>query len=282
MGAGRGLHLDLGLNMETAFDPATGEIAEPTVAERALAAGRAERADRADRRLRQAVGAATLNQKIDEALASIQPVIKNNKLEKDKPGQRGDYTTLDRLVAILIPRLRECGVMVRWNAGHVFNMDKTYWLPVTCYLIDRDTGDSVECCIPMPVPTPTPHAVVSAFTYGRRVTLLGGTGLATGDEGEDDNGEAAMPRNITEGDETEDLLAELRTTKTPADAKKWAQTYHARLQALPEDDHKMLQDEYAAHVKGLREAKPEPGAPAKKTAPGPKNRIPATHEGGAA
>lgn len=270
--------------METAFDPTTGEISEPTVAERALAAGRAERADRADRRLRQAVGAATLNQKIDEALASIQPVIKNNKLEKDKPGQRGDYTTLDRLVAILVPRLRECGVMVRWNAGHVFNMDKTYWLPVTCYLIDRDTGDSVECCIPMPVPTPTPHAVVSAFTYGRRVTILGATGLATGDEGEDDNGEAAMPRNISEEDDATELIREIEATKSEADAVKLKGTYHKRIQELEQGDYARVKRAFQDHVAALREAgETQDAAPADKPKRGgAKNRIaPTVNDAGA-
>lgn len=268
------------------FDQETGEIAGPTIAERALAAGRGERADRAERKHRQTVGEASLNQKIDSALGEIQPVIKNNKLAKEKEGQRGDYTSLDRLVAILIPKLRSHGVMVRWNAGHVFNMDKTYWLPVTCYLIDKDTGDSVECCIPMPMPTPTPHAVVSAFTYGRRNTFLGVTGLATGDEGEDDNGEAAMPREISADTEDDEIVREIEATKTEADANKVKAAYHARIQQLEGTAYKKVKHAFQEHVKTLRAAAKDDGwpgpdvEPAPKKKPGPKNRIAATHNGG--
>lgn len=235
------------------YDPRTGELPDtPTISRVALEAGRVERADRAERKHARVVGDGGINVKIDAALATMQPVLKNNKLEKNKPGQRGDYTSLDRIIAILVPRLRKQGVVVRFNAGSVFIMDKTYWLPVTCYLIDRETGESVECTLPMPVSQVNPHGLVSAFTYGRRMTILGVTGLATGDDGEDDNAEAAMPREMEVDSEVDELTRELRETKTEAEANKWKGAMHKRLADLELADHTKVKTAFQMHVKTLR------------------------------
>lgn len=264
------------------FDPHTGELSEPPLSERAMSAGRAERAERAERKHTLVVGTASLNSKIDAALATIQPVLKNNKLEKDKPGQRGNYTSLDRIAAILVPRLREEGVMVRWNAGHVFVMDKSYWLPVTCYLIDRETGESVECTLPMPVSQVNPHGLASAFTYGRRLSVLGVTGLVTGDDGEDDDGMAAMPREMKVESDEDELIRECRETETEAEANKWKAAMYKRLQDLSPEAFERVKTEFQSHVKTLRAKAAEAGeAPTPKPAKGSaKNRIAATHDDG--
>jgi len=266
------------------FDPVTGEVSDAPTSERALMAGRLERAERAERKHAAVVGTSNLNGKIDAALAQIQPVLKNNKLEKDKPGQRGNYTSLDRIAAILIPRLRSEGVMLRWNAGHVFTMDKTYWLPVTCYLIDRETGESVECTLPMPISQVNPHGLASAFTYGRRLTVLGATGLVTGDEGEDDDGMAAMPRAMEVESEVDSLKRELLENPTEAEAVKWKAAVHKRLQDLEADDFEAVKVAFQDHVKSIR-AKIASGEvpapkPSKPTRGGPKERIAATHSDG--
>jgi hypothetical protein len=239
--------------MSETMDPDTGELPfvpnGGAVAAHALSVARAERADRFERRYEKIIGPPALNKKIDAALATIQPVLKNN-----KKGARGDYTTLDRIVQILVPRLREHGVMVRWSSGHVFSMDKTYWLPVSCYLIDRDSGDSIECTLPIPVSQVNPHGVVGAFTYGRRVTFLGGTGLVTGDEGEDDDGASAMPREMKAETEVEELIRECKENETEADANKWKSAMHKRLQELAPEDFEAVKAAFTDHVKALRAA----------------------------
>jgi hypothetical protein len=244
--------------MSDTMDPDTGELPfvpnGGAVAAHALSVARAERADRFERRYEKIIGPPGLNQKIDAALATIQPVLKHNKLEKEKTGQRGNYTSLDRIVSILVPKLRTAGVMVRWSSGHVFNMDKAYWLPVSCYLIDRDTADSIECTLPLPVSQVTPHGVVSAFTYGRRVTVLGATGLVTGDDGEDDNAEGAMPREMKVASEVEELIRECRENETEAEATKWKAAVHKRLEDLDPKDFETVKVAFQDHVKALRAA----------------------------
>jgi hypothetical protein len=256
------------------FDANTGELADVPLSERAIAAGRTERAERAERKHSLVVGSGNLNTKIDAALNGI-VVLKNNKLEKDKAGQRGDYTSYDRILSIIVPRLRAQGVIIRHNAGRVITIDKTFWLPVTCYLIDKATGESVECEIPFPIVQVTPHAVASAFMYGKRISTLGVLGLATGAEGEDDNGEAAMPRDMDEDSEADVLIRELEATATEAEATKWKAGAERRFKALEPEDFANVRARYQTHIRNLRAGSADDAAapPTPKPKGGPKNRI---------
>jgi hypothetical protein len=259
-------------------DIETGEL--PRISDLALNAGHRERAERAERKRELVVGS-TINAKIDAALSKIKPVLKTNKLEKDKAGQRGDYTSYDRILSIIVPLLREQGIIIRHNAGRIITIDKTFWLPVTCYLIDKVTGESVECEIPFPIVQVNPHGVASALMYGKRISTVTVLGLATGADGEDDNGEAAMPRSMDVDSEEEELAREFEATATEPEANKLRKAYEKRLADLEPDAYERVKTRFVAHVKKLRLA-PVTDDPAPKAKGAAKNRIAATHDGGAA
>lgn len=249
------------------FDRETGEVADslPTVAERALATGRTERQSRRDEI--RGVGQVSLYQKLAAAYKELSPVIGHNKLASEKTGQRGDYTSYDAIIAKVQPKLLEHGILIRHSCGHVLQMgeaaSKTYWLPVSTYLIDVDTGDVVECTVPVPIVRPDPHGCGSALSYGRRYGLLSSLGFATGDASEDDDAESAMPRNISdEGDDAE-IIREIEATKTEAEANKLKATYYKRFQELQPEAYTRVKEAFQLHVKKLRSAPASEPAPKK-------------------
>lgn len=214
--------------MDIEHDPRTGEILaaphgeEQPVSARALEMQRAIRADNAARTKANTVGGSSLNKKLIAALGDL-TVLKKNVPKKTGDASRvGSYTSFDKVVSMLVPRLRAAGILVRHTTGRVFNLEKTFWITVTCHLIDTETGESVDCEMPIPIVRPDPHAIGSAVTYGKRYTLLAVTGLATGDDGEDDDAMDAMPPpelvNVTPADA---LIADCSACKTVAEYDTW-------------------------------------------------------------
>lgn len=253
---------------------------EPTIAERAIAAGREERREKRSEAL--GLGKACLYLKLAASYRNIAPV-----LAKETPGQRGKYTSLDAVLHAVRAPLLASGILIRQGADRVFSMGdgpaKSFWTIVYTDLIDAETGEVQRTELPMPISRPDPQAVGAVMTYGRRYTLLAALGIASGDPAEDDDAQSAMPREIGDEDDADEIIRDIEATKSEADAKKLKAAYQKRIDNLNEDGFERVKTSFQRHVKALREAsKPEPGATAKKTVPGPKNRIPATHEGGSA
>lgn len=270
------------------FDPSTGEIDDtPSTAVRALAAASDERRERRAETL--GVGQVAIYAKLAKAYEEIGAVIGHNKLEKDKPGQRGDYTSYDVIVAKVRPILLRHGIIFKHRAGHVFQLgegsQKTAWLPVATDLVDVDTGSVLSCEIPVPIPQQNPHALGAAFSYGKRYALLGVLGIATGDATEDDDAQSAMPRTMEVESELDAIKREISENETEAEAIKWKAAVHKRLHDLSPEDFESAKGAFQAHVKALRAKIASGEAPAQtapKKAAGPKNRIPETHSGGTA
>jgi hypothetical protein len=246
------------MSMDDSFDPATGEIEErrPTAAEHALkVAVETRRELRSEKR---GDGLTNIYAKLKAAYEELKPVIGNNRLAKDKAGQRGDYTSYDRIVEVLQPVLLAHGIIFRHSAGHILQMgeaaSKTYWLPVSTYLIDVESGQVVECAIPIPIVRPDPHSVGAAVSYGKRYGLLMSVGFATGDASEDDDAQSAMPRNVSDEGEDADIIRDIHATKTEVEANKLKDTYHKRLQALEPEAYENVKRAFQTHVKKLREA----------------------------
>lgn len=270
------------------FDPVTGEITEPrpALSELAMQAGRDERRERRAETL--GVGQVAIYRALAKAYAEIGAVIGHNKLADKKSGQRGDYTSYDAIVAKVRPILLRNGIIFKHRAGHVFQLGegsaKTAWLPVATDLVDIESGSVLTCEIPVPVPQQNPHALGAAFSYGKRYSLLGVLGIATGDATEDDDAQSAMPRTMEVESEVESLKRELLENATEAEAVKWKAAVHKRLQDLEADDFEAVKVAFQDHVKSIR-AKIASGEvpapkPSKPTRGGSKERIAATHNDG--
>ena len=236
------------------MDPGTGELfprPEVSTSERAFELQRAIRHDNAVRAQAKAIGGPNLNAKIVKALGDW-AVLKKNVPKAD--GRVGSYTSFDRVMSMLVPRLRAEGIVIRHSTGRLFIIEKTFWLPVICHLIDKDTGESIECEMPIPIVRPDPHAMGSAFTYGKRYTLLGALGLATGDDGEDDDGYEAMPNELPNSTAADVLIAACEKTTTVADYDTWRNmglTIKA-ISQLPKDEYRRLAMRAKTHLENLR------------------------------
>jgi hypothetical protein len=244
--------------MSETMDPDTGEL--PFVPNGGRVAAHAASVALTDRSMRRAElrgdGKTSIYRKLAAAYAKIPAVIKNN-----KPGARGVYTSYDYIVAIVRPILLEQGVIFKHRAGHVFQLGdgqaKTCWLPVATDFIDIESGEVVECEIPIPVPRQDPQALGGAFPYGKRYSLLGGLGSATGDVTEDDDAESAMPRKIADEGEAAEIVRDIAATTTEAEASKLKAAYDKRIQKLSAEEFEQVKVAYQAHVKKLREAPAE-------------------------
>jgi hypothetical protein len=268
------------------FDPTTGEIPETTasIAERAMMAGREERRERRADAL--GVGAVGLYAKLAKAYRKIAPV-----LAKEATGNRGNYTTLDAVLRAVRPALLAENVLIRQGADRVFSMgegaNKSYWTTIYTDLIDATTGEVQRTEMPMPIAQPNPQALGGCLTYGRRYTLLAALGIASGEPGEDDDAQSAMPRDL-EGETLLDrfLMALRATTDLTAYAKWLKENGRGASQTLESDDFDKLQAACREHKRKLSEAENASGEPMTadkpKKATTPKNRIAPTHDGGSA
>jgi hypothetical protein len=272
------------------FNPETGELPEPlaSVSERAMLAGREERREK--RAAAMGVGSIGLYGKLAKAYAHIAPV-----LAKETQGQRGAYTSLDSVLRAVRKPLLDAGVLIRQGADRVFPMgdgtQKSFWTIIYTDLIDTTTGEVQRTELPMPIAQANPQAVGAVMTYGRRYTLLAALGIASGEPGEDDDAQSAMPRDLDEETLLETLTKAVRTTADLAAYFKWIKDHgKAAQQMLESDDFDKLQAVCREHKKLLSErqnaeAEPLSGdapAPAKAPKGGPKNRIAPTHDGGSA
>lgn len=245
------------------FDPETGECDEPapqTTAQAALAAAHDERRARAEEA--KGVGLTGIYQRLAAAYKELPAVIKHNRLAKDKSGQRGDYTSYDAIVAIVRPILLRHGIIFKHRTRNAFQMgdgqSKTIWLPVITDLVDIESGQVIDCEIPIPVSRADPHALGAAFSYGKRYSLLGAIGGATGDAQEDDDAQSAMPRSIEDEGPADVLIRAMRATKSIDEYTKWRADNDKALARLSEDDFERVKVQALAHRSALIEGEADP------------------------
>jgi hypothetical protein len=240
------------------FDAATGELPPaanggPPTSARAQSVGVVERQIR--RAEAMGLGNTGLYEKLAEAYKTIAPV-----LAKEAEGQsgRGKYTSLDAVLRAVRKPLLEAGVLIRQGADRVFPMgegtQKSFWTVIYTDLIDTISGQVQRTELPMPITQANPQAVGAVMTYGRRYTLLAALGIASGEPGDDDDAQSAMPREMKVETEVEELIRECKENETEADANKWKSAMHKRLQDLAPDDFEAVKAAFTEHVKALRAA----------------------------
>jgi hypothetical protein len=119
-------------------------------------------------------------------------------IQSSKPGGKGKYAPGKDISSVMKPIMDEQGIRCVWRTGHVFHVDKNFFVPVACHLIHAESGQVEVTELAVPIPRVDPQGMGSAVTYGKRYTLLMALGLWT-DEADDD-GARAMPVDLTKDD----------------------------------------------------------------------------------
>ncbi len=232
-------------------DAETGEVAAP-VSERAIAA----------RNMIIPAPSARFNAAIMTAVKKLPSWVttdKDNEAFK-RGGKPLKYASLKTIIETVRPILHEHGIRIKQGSGWSKILDegggsKGRMVPVFTTLIHAESGESETTEIEIPLTRMDAQAMGSAITYGRRYSLLAALGLAT-DEADDD-GEAAKPRDVTQGVEESPALLMLKKEidgkKAVTDLYAWGEEVKAKRRAekLSESEHAILGSHYKARLHAL-------------------------------
>lgn len=242
--------------MSEAHDIETGEIRPNGVAARASQS--AARARVQMEHERNGWGAVGLHHSIFKAVREMPEWVK-----AEKTGGKGKYAPLKDILIAVRPLLLANEVRIRQGAERSYGADegsgvKGRVVPVYTDLIHVLTGEMERTTIEIPLTRLDPQSMGSAITYGRRYTLLAALGLAS-DEADDD-GDRAMPRDVTEQvRESADciaLKAEISKIKEATALAEWgnAPKNKQRINRLEDHEITLIRKHYQDHGAKLVEA----------------------------
>lgn len=201
--------------MTLAHDPDTGELFNG-IGARAAEAG--VRAKVELKRMEVGYGQTRIQHAL-ERIARKLPV----HIQSKKAGGKGKYAPLKDIGERVKPLLDEHGIRYVWRTGHVFHIDKNFFIPVACHLIHAESGEVEITETAIPVSRVDAQGMGSAITYGKRYTLLMALGLAT-DEADDD-GERSLAVDLSKQDADSPELAALKEAaqknKTATELVAW-------------------------------------------------------------
>jgi len=239
--------------MSEAYDTDTGEIRPNGIAAQAMQARPVAQPPPVNRSLNDAIEHA-----MNELPAWVQATHTSGK-------GTAKYATLKEILEKVRPVLLRHRVRIRQGAERSWPCDegggvKGRLIPVYTDFIHTVTGEIERTVIEIPLTRLDPQAMGSAITYGKRYSLLAGLGLAT-DEADDD-GERAMPREVSEPVRSSPVVAEM---KAQIDAIKstdkliaWGNDAKTKALSnkLSEADAALVRQHYQEHGRKLL-AKPE-------------------------
>lgn len=185
---------------------------------------------------------------IATALAAAQMEMGKALKQSNNPHFRSKYADLGNVMDACLPALNKHGIAVIQPTG-----EGDHGRYVKTVLIHSETGDSLECEVPLILQKNDMQGYGSAVTYARRYGLMAMAGIAP----EDDDGNAAAKAAPQTATVSPDQFIKLRDLAAQADVteEKLCQTYGCGdLQQFPAD-------KFAAAVKKLNatiEAKPKP------------------------
>jgi hypothetical protein len=252
----------MSITEEATFDQETGEIKEPVSLSQQAARG-----VRRPQYWRKAEGSPSGNIAGDEfayAFLSVQeqlsPLIEG---DKENPFTKSKYTTLGALLKLVRPILNQYFITLEQYCGDVVStVDKpgaNHWiLPVFTRLEHVPSMQQKIYKFPSAVVAWNPQGQASAFTYGKRYSLLGALGMATGED-DDDGNKATIIKGIDGklSEFAENLAGTMKTFKSARDLKQWASQNASGFDILEESDRQKLRVVYDDLLKEL--AQPEGG-----------------------
>lgn len=171
----------------------------------------------------------------------------------EKSRATAKYATLKAILTVVRPILTEHGIRLRQGCERSFPMDdggaKGRLVLVYTDLVHEITGEYERTVVEIPITRLDPRAMGSALTYGRRYTLLAALGLAS-DEADDD-GKAAMPRDLSapavQSNDLVVLKTEVDKHKDLESLTKWATDKKnlARINQLDDGEAERLREHYS-------------------------------------
>jgi len=199
----------------------------------------------------------SLNDSLEHALAEIPVWITAT---KESGRANAKYATLKEILVVVRPILQRHRVRIRQGADRSWPCDegggmKGRLIPVYTDLIHAVTGEQERTIVEMPLTRLDPQAMGSAITYGKRYSLLAALGLAT-DEADDD-GAAAMPRDVSEpvreSPQASEMKGEIDKIKEASELAAWGNkpATKTRINKLSESDATLVRQHYAAHGRKL-------------------------------
>lgn len=187
---------------------------------------------------------------IATALAAAQMEMGKALKQSNNPHFRSKYADLGNVMDACLPALNKHGIAVIQPTG-----EGDHGRYVKTVLIHSESGDTLECEVPLILQKNDMQGYGSAVTYARRYGLMAMAGIAP----EDDDGNAAAKAAPQTAKVSPDQFIKLRDLAAQAEVteEKLCQTYGCGdLQQFPAD-------KFAAAVKKLNatiEAKPKPDA----------------------
>jgi len=240
------------MDEDATYDVETGEIKEPVLSREAM---KGVRRPNLWARRENASNALQVGDEFAYAYLGLQseikPVIATDKenpfLKKDnKASTTGDYTSLAHLLRIVRPIMNRWFFTFEQYTGDIFGLtdtpgNKHLFLPVFTRLEHVPTMQHKIYRLPMPIVKFDCQAVGSAFSYGKRYSLMGALGIASGTE--DDDGNSASVVKGLDGKLSElaqSLSDKMRSFKTLRELKQWASDNAAGFDILEESDRDKL------------------------------------------
>jgi hypothetical protein len=262
---------------EATFDSQTGEIVEPKLSEKAMRGVR--RPNLWQKRENSHIGV-NVGDEFAYAFLCVQedlrPIIATDKENpfikkgKDASPTSGDYTSLGGLLKVVRPILARYYITLEQYAGDVFGLtdtpgNKHLFMPVFTRLEHVPSMQNKIYKMPMPITGFTAHAVASAMTYGKRYSLMGALGIASGED-DDDGNAASIAKGLdgTLGDFAQGLAEKIKGFRSAPELKRWAKDNASGFDILEQTDREKLRVIYDEQLTSLQDTQDKPESGKKK------------------
>lgn len=200
----------------------------------------------------------------------LKPIIATDKenpfIKKDKKDStQGDYTSLGALLKIIRPVLNRHFMTLEQYAGDVFGLtdapgNKHLFLPVFSRIEHVPSMQSKIYKLPMPIVKFDCQSIGSALSYGKRYSLLGALGIASGTD-DDDGNMATVAKGIDNkslGDLAQNLSDKMNSFKSARDLKQWAVDNASGFDILEQSDRDRLRVVYDDIMQSFSQEPPAP------------------------
>jgi len=200
-----------------------------------------------------------LNFDLSHALKDIAPIVEAT---RDGHHKGNKYANLADIVRHVNDTLLSHNIRVRFGMERTYSADegsgsKTRIMSMYCDLVHMRTGEVDRTMYEVAIPRLDPAGIASAFTYGRRYSLLAALGLATSEDVADDDGRRAASRDLNnkrpDTKDLQDLKAIIDKIKDATDLPAFYAKNKASIEKLDDTEYERLVQHYEAHKRGIIE-----------------------------
>ena len=235
------------------------ERQEPSLSRRAAdAVRRPSHWETRTERMIEGAGGANFELAFLSAQSEIEPIIL---ADAEGNFNKNKYATLANLLAKIRPIIAKHKLTMTQGCGQIYALGvegkKQYFMPVFTEVTQVPSLEVKRFVMPMPLVQMSPHAIGSAFTYGRRFSLCGVWGIAS----VDDDGAAASFKKTLEADHDKDAFEVIQEALKGAESIDKLRTIAKQKQEstenMSDDKREKLSEVYKTRLKELQDASQE-------------------------